>query len=294
MSEHRIAEIDRLYQNVRSYQSTKEFGELLQFIKRFRHIAPFNAMLLHVQKPGSQFVTSAEDWWNQFGRTVKPGARPLIILQPFGPVAFVYEYNDTIGPPLPDYVVEPFQTNLVISSNQLRSLINNIKADGIGLYRHNYGTNIAGQIQWHSETEILTTADGKYDVKSHFTIAYNENLTDTEVYTTILHELGHLYCGHLCHNPKEEEWLPNRFNIGLTQEQMEFEAETVSWLVCERLGIENPSAQYLSGYLDANDQIPAVSIDTILKATNTIESLVKQYKPPRKELILKKHEAVAR
>ena len=257
-------------------------------------MAPFNAMLLHVQKPGSQFVTSAEEWRNKYGRTIKPGARPLIILQPFGPVAFVYEYNDTIGPPLPDSVVAPFKTNRVITQKQLHRLVDNIKADGIGTWHNNYGTNRAGQIQWHPETEILTTADRKYDVKSHFTIVYNDNLSDTEVYTTILHELGHLYCGHLYHDPMEEKWLPKRFDIGLTHGQMEFEAETVSWLVCERLGIENPSAQYLSGYLEENEQIPNVSIDIILKATNTIESFIKKYKPPRKELIIKKYEDVAR
>lgn len=290
MADRRIAEIDRLYQDVHSYQSTTAFKELLLFIKHFRHMAPFNAMLLHVQKPGSQFVTSAEEWRNHYGRTIKPGARPLIILQPFGPVAFVYEYNDTIGPPLPDSVVAPFRTNQVITSHQLHKLIYNIKTDGIGTYCNNYGTNSAGQIQWHPETEILVTEDGKYDIKSHFTIVYNNNLTDTEVYTTILHELGHLYCGHLYHDHKEEKWLPERFNIGLTREQKEFEAETVSWLVCERLGIKNPSAQYLSDYLNHNDQIPSVSIDTILKATNTVESFIYTNKTPRKELIIKKNE----
>ena len=48
MSQIRAAEIDKLYQDVLSYRSADHFYELLKFIKRFRHIAPYNAMLVHI------------------------------------------------------------------------------------------------------------------------------------------------------------------------------------------------------------------------------------------------------
>ena len=52
--------------------------------------------------------------------------------------------------------------------------------------------------------------------------------------------------------------------------------------------INNPSAAYLSGYLDANKTIPDISVETVLKAVAQIEIIYKGVKAPRKELIVKK------
>jgi hypothetical protein len=46
-------------------------------------------------------AASAYDWRERFGRKPKEGARPLLILWPFGPVALVYDLMDTEGRDLP-------------------------------------------------------------------------------------------------------------------------------------------------------------------------------------------------
>jgi hypothetical protein len=98
----------------------------------------------------------------------------------------------------------------------------------------------------------------------------------------VLHELAHLYCGHLgTFYPK---WWSDRRH--LNKNQREFEAESVCWLVCERMGIKNPSAKYLSGYLDNNESIPNISIDTVLKTALILEKMIKGTKAPRKEIIM--------
>ena len=52
--------------------------------------------------------------------------------------------------------------------------------------------------------------------------------------------------------------------------------------------ISNPSASYLSGYLDHNDTIPNISIDTVVKAVGAIENIMKsESKTYKKELIIK-------
>ena len=99
--ETNVPELDKLFEEVGTYRSSKDYKELLNFVVRFRKIAPYNAMLLHIQKPGSKYVASASDWWKRFRRKPKPGARPLVILRPFGPVAFVYELEDTEGEQIP-------------------------------------------------------------------------------------------------------------------------------------------------------------------------------------------------
>lgn len=107
--------------------------------------------------------------------------------------------------------------------------------------------------------------------------------SDETKIATIVHKLCHLYCCQLgTPNPK---WWGNRSLLERAVE--EFECESVCWLVCERMGIKKTSAKYLSGYLDHNYDIPNISIDTVLKAVASIESLIKGVCKPRKELIIR-------
>ena len=78
--------------------------------------------------------------------------------------------------------------------------------------------------------------------------------------------------------------LPKRGDLTLSQ--VEFEAESVSWLLCQRLGIVGPSVRYLNGYLENEDTIPEISVDAVLKAVSRIERLLWQDINPRKELLV--------
>lgn len=91
--------LDQLLRDSRLYTKSKDYQDLLDFVIRLRNFAPFNAMLLQVQKPGLRYAASANDW--RFGRVLTEGARPLLILRPFGPVALVYDVMDTEGEDLP-------------------------------------------------------------------------------------------------------------------------------------------------------------------------------------------------
>src|SRR5262249_52927973 len=93
--------LDQLLTDSRLYTKSKDYQQLLEFVARMRNFAPFNAMLLQVQKPGLRFAASAFDWEVRFGRKPKEGVRPLLILWPFGPVALVYDVLDPEGAELP-------------------------------------------------------------------------------------------------------------------------------------------------------------------------------------------------
>jgi len=69
-----------------------------------------------------------------------------------------------------------------------------------------------------------------------YTMIVNRKHCWEEKFATIAHELGHLFCGHLG-NPLMDLW-PDRSSCDL--QVREFEAESVSWLVCERAGIYTP------------------------------------------------------
>ena len=53
----------------------------------------------------------------------------------------------------------------------------------------------------------------------------------------------------------------------------QFEAESVAFLVCNRLGIENPSPEYLSGYVKDHKNTPPISLDCVLKSAGLIEQM---------------------
>ncbi len=78
--------LEKLLVDSRLYTQSKDYKDLLDFVVRLRNFAPFNGMLLQVQKPGMSYAASARDWRERFKRYPKEGARPLLILWPFGPV----------------------------------------------------------------------------------------------------------------------------------------------------------------------------------------------------------------
>jgi hypothetical protein len=285
MENKSLPELDKLFYEIGTYRESHEIKMLFDFVKKFPHIAPYNAMLLHIQKPGSQYVASAVEWQRRFNRIVNPGARPLVILRPFGPVSFVFDLGDTTGEdPFPEKLLNPFKVKGSIKKTVFNNLLSNLKRDGILYCETEHGTSSAGFIQTnHSNTKSkIIHGKKEYLVNILYNMVINRKHPIETKFATILHELGHLYCGHLgTPNPK---WWPDRRNLKINEE--EFEAESVCWLICERMGIKNPSAEYLKGYLIENRYIPNISIDTVLKAVASIESMIHGSKEPRKELVL--------
>ncbi|MCE5286306.1 MAG: hypothetical protein LLG02_10725 [Pelosinus sp.] len=286
MKNKSIPELDKLFIEIGTYRKSTEFKELLKFVRKFPHIAPYNAMLIHIQKPGSEFVASAAEWARRFKRNIKPGARPLVILRPFGPVAFVFELGDTYGADtFPEELINPFKVDGKVPESDYKQLINSLKSDGILCSEAEYGTSSAGfvEIDASKQEEKIVRRKKEIWVKILYNMVVNKTHPIETRFATILHELGHIYCGHLgTPDPKWKGW-ENRQDLKLNQK--EFEAESACWLVCERMGIKNPSAEYLSGYLRDNDSIPDISIETVLKTVGIIESMINGSREPRKEII---------
>src|SRR5438874_8282517 len=99
--------LDDLISRALAYRSGGELKALFDFMRRFPHIAPYNAMLLHVQNQGIQFALRAPMWERKYERRVNSGARAYVILQTMGPVAFVFDLCDTTPiNPKPDLIPE--------------------------------------------------------------------------------------------------------------------------------------------------------------------------------------------
>ena len=103
--------LDDLFQFALRYTNSEEFHALVDFIADFRLYSPFNALLAHIQMPGASYVAPAYRWARDYERRIRPGARPIVLLQPGGPVMFVFDVSDTEplpdAEPLPRYVTTP-------------------------------------------------------------------------------------------------------------------------------------------------------------------------------------------
>ena len=89
--------LEQLIAATKLYNRSEAIQDLFDFTIRLRAFAPFNAMLLHIQKPGLTHAATARDWWTRFGRVPREGARPLLVLRAMGPVDFVFDILDTEG-----------------------------------------------------------------------------------------------------------------------------------------------------------------------------------------------------
>lgn len=273
--------LDELFQFTHQYRSGKSYYELLTFVARFRRYSPFNAMLIHIQKPGSTYVATPSRWQRDFDRMLKPGAQAIVILQPMGPVLFVYDVSDTDGGPLPREIESPFEVYHGTIQGQLQKTIANACRDGVRITKARFGSQMAGSIGPASSSDYVTFQVGlaQVQVPIRYDLLINESHSPEAQFATLVHELAHLYCGHL--GTPNEKWWPDR--RGLPLNVREFEAESVAYLVCQRCAIKPRSDEYLSGYCSQDHEIPPISLDCVMTAAGLIESMGRGGLKPRKE-----------
>ncbi len=280
--------LDELFLVAEQFSTRAAYGDLLRFVARFRMYSPFNAMLVHTQMPGAKYVATPRRWLQDYKRKIRPGARPVTILQPKGPVLFVFDVSDTTplpgAPELPQSVTNPFAIFRGKENGQLAKTIENAKRDGVRVHEQEFGSQRAGQIQTAdgaeafrlSERHLLT--EKVVTVPIRYELLLNSHQPTAERYATLVHELGHLYCGHL--GTQKARYWPDRRHLGPQVE--ECEAESISYLVCTRFGIQTPSAEYVAGYLSNNREMPRISLDRVLKAAGLIQEMGQSKLPLRK------------
>jgi hypothetical protein len=174
-------------------------------------------------------------------------------------------------------VLHPFNTQGLLPPCVFDTTLLNLFRDRVYYAESDMGTALAGSIRHAPGARQIPVGDAS--VKALYQVLVNRNLEDEPKYASMVHELAHLYCGHI--GSPDETWWPNRSTGG--EFTGEFEAETVTWLVCERLGIDNPSAEYIAGYLNVMPEVPEISLECVLKAVLYIETMGKRRLGERRE-----------
>lgn len=281
--------LDALFFHTQHYDSGDAYRKLMRFIVRFRFYSPFNAMLIYTQMPGATYVAPAHRWQREYARRVKPDARPLVILQPRGPVMFVFDVSDTVpeegAPVLPVPVTNPFVVSGDIARSVVDQTIGNAVRDGVEVIRRKEGSQSAGAIRVAESSRMLgfrvsvRPKEKIVPVACRYELFLNQEHTAATQYATLVHELAHLYCGHI--GTRNPAWWPDR--RGLPTPIREFEAESVSHLVCARAGIDTESERYLAEYLPEGKAVPPISLDCVVKVAGLIESMGRENLGLRKD-----------
>lgn len=272
MSEE-ISALDEMLQASLWYRSSREYMTMLNFICRFPKYSPFNCFLLYTQNPAVSYVATAKTWRKKFGRWPKRDSRPLVILAPHAPVIFVYDLKDTEGKPVPDGLQRPFLTKGYVPEHVINKMMRNCSYYEIELravlLKHRHGGSVV-RLDNHARSEYY---DLNLDSNTQYLVILNKELTLEDKYSSLAHELAHIFCGHL--GSDEESFWPDRQKLG--KKVVEIEAESVAYLVCRRRDLHLCAEKYLSGYIQQDKELPPFSLDAVLKATKHIEEMGKKY-----------------
>lgn len=290
-----ISGLDILFEHARMYRKSSQAKALYEFVASFPKLAPLNALLVHIQQPHSRMVATAWDWFDKYGRQLKFNAKPLIILWPFGPVNLVFDIGDTEPGPnakeIPEEAVNPFQPTGELSREIWSNIHYNLPAVGIMEVYSDMGSPLGGYVQSLRERHKYYILHSGMKLKILYAIKLRRNVDQLTNFATLIHELGHLFCGHLT-RWKEDKRFPEREKLAKKEKNerkiiQEFEAESVSWLVCRRLGIDTRADSYLGGYWkDENKDLPEISLEAVFSAAGKIEALCKAPCKPHKSVII--------
>jgi hypothetical protein len=254
--------LDQLLEDSRMYLKGADYQNLLDFVVRLRNFAPFNALLLQIQKPGLRHAASARDWRDTFGRTINDGARPLLILWPFGPVTLVYDLMDTVGEDLPSGIAAFAATGQIDNVALERFALLTAKK-AITWKEVDSGDGNAGSIELLTRPAIVGDA-------SSYRMNINKNHDANVQFATLAHELAHLFLGHL----GRDSFLSIPARPPQSHQQRELEAESIAYIVCARNSVANKSASYLANYVKQDATVEQLDMYQIMRAAGQVESLL--------------------
>lgn len=282
--------IDDLVREAHRYRSSKGYRNLLRFVSSFHGYAPYNAILVDIQKPGARYVATARRWRDHYGHAVRPNAQPLLILRPRGPVMFVYDVSD-VEPlagahPLPLDVTAPFEVDFGDRAEvmaRLQRLEENVTGLGIRTSRQDMGASLAGHVSIAKSGSALERVwprrgdrpERVERIPLRYEVVLNRALDESAQLTSLAHELAHVLCGHL--GTPEALWWPARGRA--SHDTREFEAESVAYLVARRVDSTVEMPPYLDQHLQPGGGPPDFSLERVAKVSSDLETMSRRRLP---------------
>ena len=274
-----LSPVDEVFTASTQLRNSLNFMELLDFIVRFPNYSAFNGLLLYFQDSSATYVATARAWAKKFGRQLGPNARPLVILAPMAPIRFVFDIRGTEGPPVPAKLLKPVEVGDRLSGKVYSNTKQNCTLHGIAVCETTLSHDAEGTTDRITPALRKQYKDLNILKDTSYLIHLNMRHSLEEKYSSFVHELGHIFCGHL--GIDRYAWWPEREDLNISTE--EIEAACVAYLVCRREGLRACSEKYMANYVGANREMPAFSLNAVLQTVSYIEEMGKhQWKELRK------------
>lgn len=250
------------------YDNFINLSTFLFYEKRF---SLFNSAMIILQRPNASYIETRHNWEKKYNRFLKPEAVPIVIMKPFAPVDFVYDVEDTYGAELPTYMQEAFVFPELqpLKDNDLYIYKDIVKKLGIYYGEKSLGASGGGYAELLNNSIGIQLTHKSKTIDTRYAIIVNSRLNDAEKAATILHEIGHILCGHLGQD-KDNKFIkvPKRDNLSHNIE--EYEAEKVCEILSGILNIQSNSKEYLKNFTPEGS-----SLDIIIKAVDKVLSVIK-------------------
>ncbi len=279
----------KLDEGVNSLYDSAKYAEYLSVMSRFHNYSLRNTMLIFMQSPEASRVAGYNSWKNNFNRQVKKGERGIRILAPvsfkdvretvvidpvskqpvldengvaltetkervgarFKPVS-VFDISQTVGDPLPE-LAEPL-TGDVERYELFMDALRAVSPLPIVFER------------------LPPDTDGICYMGDR--IAIREGMSEVQTVSAVIHEMAHAKVHDAA--SLEAGGQPK------TKRVEEIEAESISYTVCQKYGVETGanSFGYLAGWSrDNNNKELKASLETIRKAAaELIDGIDAQYR----------------
>lgn len=295
--------IDSTLDKVSKYRAGRDFAHLMKFISKCCNLGPYNAMLAYTQNPEATIIMTQTQWKKLFNKGIKEGAHPLLILMPFCPVVFCYDYKDTYDidgkPKFSDEKEMMKRINTIfrpkgnIRKDLLPNLKKALKYSGVYIDVNLKDSPLSGGYITQKTGPKLEFNINKNKIISYpaqFYININTRASEEEQLMILIHETAHLLLQHLeCPRCFEKAPWKIRLNTNPLLETpggfeylhtKETEAEIVKEVVCSRNGIDSQqnSITYLAQYNIFLDKA-LFSQELVMRTICEIEKMLKgEYK----------------
>lgn len=249
--------IEKLIDAIESESVTQELKDFYKQASKFTHYSLSNQILIRMQDPKATQVAGYKAWMTKFSRYVKKGEHGVGILAPHP-----YKTTDDDGK-VQEHIGFHATTVFDVRQTDGKPLLDPTHVygdDGERLYDAlvSYSKSIGMPVI----VEDLGSFDGmcKKD-----TIEINKLLSMQNRVGVLVHEIAHHLAEHR--------------GSGKSTDMKEYEAESISFVVCERFSIDNKAPQYLKVYGATRDNIKK-SLDVIVnvssKIINEIEKIAEE------------------
>ena len=274
---------DKLEAGLQNMFSSEKYKEYLKSMSHFHNYSSRNVMLIHQQLPGATRVASFKLWKEKFNRHVKKGETSLRIFAPIErkPETKLMEKLDpNTGKPMLDKDGKVIMEEMTALSNRSISF----KLVPVFDVSQTYGEplpqlaeDLTGNVE-HYEAFLDTLREvsplpivfeempPEKDGYCRFgeQIGIREGMSEIQTVSAIVHEITHAKLHDK--NKLAEDALPTAKSV------KEIEAESVSYVVCQKYGIEtgDNSFGYLATWAGHDLKEVQSSLDTIRKEANDL------------------------